>query len=176
MWFQRLERLNDFGVAVRISMTTQGPWWGYFKSQFQLGLLTFDYISPQKRTNGSKNEHGIPPRRTFCGARGSTAYRKRARHGQILALTSALFRFIWQGFSPGPLSRFNPCTHSTFERRLQVRRPNREISGLQHHSRGWGRRPLSWMAAQLMGAQVLVSLAPPDATGYHFRRSKSPLA
>ena len=127
-------------------------------------------IKSGKRENGKSFSFNLYRKRS------STASRKRARHGQILALTSALSRFIWQGFSPGPLSRFNPCTHSTFEKRLQVRRPNREISGLQHHSRGWGRRPLSWMAAQLMGAQVLVSLAPPDATGYHFRRSKSPLA
>ena len=44
-----------------------GPLWGYFKSQFSSGLSTFDDISPQNRTNGSKNEHGIPPRRAFCG-------------------------------------------------------------------------------------------------------------
>ena len=55
--------------ATNSECPTQGPWWGYFKSQFQLDLLTFDDISTQKRTNGSKNEHGIPPRRTFCGER-----------------------------------------------------------------------------------------------------------
>ena len=53
----------------RHHITTQGPGWGYFESQFQLDLSTFDDISTQKRTNGSKNEHGIPPRRTFCGLR-----------------------------------------------------------------------------------------------------------
>jgi hypothetical protein len=55
------------GVRCEPQKSTQGPWWGYFKSQFQLDLLTFDDISTQKRTNGSKHEHGIPPRRTFCG-------------------------------------------------------------------------------------------------------------
>ena len=49
---------------------TQGPSWEYFKSQFSLGLSPFDDISPQKRTNGSKNEDGIPTRRAFCGYTG----------------------------------------------------------------------------------------------------------
>jgi hypothetical protein len=48
-------------------LAKQGPSWGYFKSQFLLGLSSFGDISPQKRTNGSKNEPGIPPRRAFCG-------------------------------------------------------------------------------------------------------------
>ena len=63
---------------------TQGPWWGYFKSQVQSGLLTFDDISPQKRTNGSKNEHGIPPRRTFCGQEGASLRNPPALRGGVV--------------------------------------------------------------------------------------------
>ena len=62
-----LRSASDIETAWYERVHTQGPWWGYFKSQFQLDLFTFNDISTQKRTNGSKNEHGIPPRRTFCG-------------------------------------------------------------------------------------------------------------
>ena len=50
----------------RVGHPTPGPSWGYFKSQFQLGLSTFGDIFPQKRGNGSKNEDMIPPRRALC--------------------------------------------------------------------------------------------------------------
>jgi len=63
---------------------TQGPSWGYFKSQFLQGLSTFDDIFPQKRTNGSKNEHGIPPRRGFCGPNEFGGLQKQdSRQGQV---------------------------------------------------------------------------------------------
>ena len=43
-------------------LTTRGPLWGYLKSQLSETLSIFGDEYPQ---NGSKNEHGMPPRRAF---------------------------------------------------------------------------------------------------------------
>ena len=58
---------NRVGEAIR---PTQGPSWGYFKSQFATGLSIFTKNTTkwlQGRGNGSNNEDGMPPRRAFCG-------------------------------------------------------------------------------------------------------------
>ena len=49
-------RVEELGIGVdgspcRVEKTTQGPSWGYFKSQFLTGLSSFGDCSPQ---NGSK--------------------------------------------------------------------------------------------------------------------------
>jgi len=52
-------------------MATRGPLWGYLKSQFFRDLVNFWRYMPtkwlQERAKGSKNEHGMPPHRAFCG-------------------------------------------------------------------------------------------------------------
>ena len=54
-------------------LSTQGSSWGYLKSQFSRDLVNFGRYMPtkwlQERAKGSKNGHGIPPHRAFCGTR-----------------------------------------------------------------------------------------------------------
>ena len=56
----------------RPQSSTQGPSWGYLKSQFSIDLVNFWRQMPTKwlqdRTNGSKTAPGIPPHRAFCGS------------------------------------------------------------------------------------------------------------
>ena len=62
---------NRTSINLSNSETTQGPSWGYLKSQFWRDLVDFWRYIPtkwlQERTKGSKNEPGMPPLRAFYG-------------------------------------------------------------------------------------------------------------
>ena len=57
--------------VARRPWSTQGPSWGYLKSQFLRDLVNVWRQMPTKwlqdRTHGSKTAPGIPPHRAFCG-------------------------------------------------------------------------------------------------------------
>jgi len=63
--------MRSFFARQRLPVSTQGPSWGYLKSQFSRDLVNSWRQMPTKwlqdRTNGSKTAPGIPPHRAFCG-------------------------------------------------------------------------------------------------------------
>ena len=84
--------------------STQGPSWGYLKSQFSRDLVNVWRQMPTKwlqdRTDGSKTAPGIPPHRAFCGlARNCANQLLAARDCAFASLCSSFreFQWIWRG-------------------------------------------------------------------------------
>ena len=73
-----------------VSLSTQGPLWGYLKVNSSETLSSFGDKCPQ---NGSKNEPGIPPHRAFCGTHGRVRVRA-APHQHIHGCIPGI-RGVW---------------------------------------------------------------------------------
>ena len=113
---QRAGRWSLRGKARQVS--TQGPSWGYFKSQFQSGLSAFDNNFPKMAPITRQSEAGITPRRAFCG--GGIADTLDTTPGQIDGFFSQLPLkcYLPELASVGDLLKICPWVASGEKRRI----------------------------------------------------------